>query len=163
MLGRPIGRPFDIVKRDTIDAVRCLRVSRHPGPVPLRGRHVRSVSRALSCIPAGESGVVQVKYTDHASSRDDAGMYAFGSEKWRGFVTSFHRRARTCPQVAARRQDTNLSSSSRKAVGHQLVLKSPQGGRARDSLAFSGSNQAREGRLVNALAVRGDEGRDTLR
>ena len=31
------------------------------------------------------------------------------------------------------------------------------------SLAFSGSNQAREGRLVNALAVRGDEGRDTLR
>ena len=31
------------------------------------------------------------------------------------------------------------------------------------SLTFSGSNQAREGRLVNALAVRGDEGRDTLR
>ena len=31
------------------------------------------------------------------------------------------------------------------------------------SLAFSGSNQARKGRLVDALAVRGDEGRDTLR
>ena len=31
------------------------------------------------------------------------------------------------------------------------------------SLSISGSNQAREGRLVNALAVRGDEGRDTLR
>ena len=31
------------------------------------------------------------------------------------------------------------------------------------SLSFSGSNQAREGRLVNALAVRGDERRDTLR
>ena len=30
-------------------------------------------------------------------------------------------------------------------------------------LAISGSNQARKGRLVNALAVRGDEGRDTLR
>jgi hypothetical protein len=30
-------------------------------------------------------------------------------------------------------------------------------------LAFSGSNQARKGRLVDALAVRGDEGRDTLR
>ena len=27
------------------------------------------------------------------------------------------------------------------------------------SLTFSGSNQAREGRLVDALAVRGDEGR----
>ena len=34
---------------------------------------------------------------------------------------------------------------------------------AQASLAFSGSNQARKGRLVNALAVRGDEGRDTLR
>lgn len=31
------------------------------------------------------------------------------------------------------------------------------------SLTFSGSDQAREGRLVDALAVRGDEGRDTLR
>ena len=28
---------------------------------------------------------------------------------------------------------------------------------------FSGSDQARKGRLVDALAVRGDEGRDTLR
>ena len=33
----------------------------------------------------------------------------------------------------------------------------------RRSLASSGSNQAREGRLVDALAVRGDEGGDTLR
>lgn len=31
------------------------------------------------------------------------------------------------------------------------------------SFALSGSNQARKGRLVNALAVRGDERRDTLR
>ena len=31
------------------------------------------------------------------------------------------------------------------------------------SLSSSGSNQARKGRLVDALAVRGDEGRDTLR
>ena len=31
------------------------------------------------------------------------------------------------------------------------------------NLSFSGSNQAREGRLVDALAVRGDERRDTLR
>jgi hypothetical protein len=43
------------------------------------------------------------------------------------------------------------SSSRRKAVGQQT------------SLALSGSNQAREGRLVDALAARGDEGRDTLR
>ena len=30
-------------------------------------------------------------------------------------------------------------------------------------LSLSRSDQAREGRLVDALAVRGDEGRDTLR
>ena len=34
---------------------------------------------------------------------------------------------------------------------------------AAGSLALSGSNQARKGRLVDALAARGDEGRDTLR
>lgn len=40
----------------------------------------------------------------------------------------------------------------------------PASSAAKDiSLSFSGSNQAREGRLVDALAVRGDEGRDTLR
>ena len=42
-------------------------------------------------------------------------------------------------------------SSSSEAVGHQPWL------------SLSGSDQAREGRLVDALAVRGDEGRDTLR
>ena len=31
------------------------------------------------------------------------------------------------------------------------------------ALSVSGSDQAREGRLVDALAARGDEGRDTLR
>ena len=41
------------------------------------------------------------------------------------------------------------------------LTKGPGGlGRSQSS---SGSNQAREGRLVDALAVRGDEGRDTLR
>ena len=39
----------------------------------------------------------------------------------------------------------------------------PADGVTSASLSFSGSNQAREGRLVDALAVRGDEGRDTLR
>ena len=33
----------------------------------------------------------------------------------------------------------------------------------REGLALPGSDQAREGRLVDALAARGDEGRDTLR
>ena len=44
-----------------------------------------------------------------------------------------------------------LASNRREAASSQF------------SLSFSGSNQAREGRLGNALAVRGDEGRDTLR
>ena len=48
-------------------------------------------------------------------------------------------------------RDRPTPSSRRKAVGHH------------ESLSSSGSNQAREGRLVDALAVRGDEGRDTLR
>ena len=40
----------------------------------------------------------------------------------------------------------------------------PEGVAASDrGPALSGSDQAREGRLVNALAARGDEGRDTLR
>ena len=46
------------------------------------------------------------------------------------------------------------------------LTKGPQDSEMRTipkNLAFSGSNQAREGRLVNALAVRGDERRDTLR
>ncbi len=44
------------------------------------------------------------------------------------------------------------------------MLAEPAWRRDRPSgLSLSGSNQAREGRLVNALAVRGDERRDTLR
>ena len=47
-----------------------------------------------------------------------------------------------------------------------ILIKGPfdtKGRAHRESLAFSGSNQARKGRLVDALAVRGDERRDTLR
>ena len=46
----------------------------------------------------------------------------------------------------------------------QKIRDEPALDRARlTSLALSGSDQAREGRLVNALAARGDERRDTLR
>ena len=44
-------------------------------------------------------------------------------------------------------------------VSYQLLLST----RGSLSPSLSGSNQARKGRLVNALAVRGDERRDTLR
>src|SRR6056297_3874010 len=108
VLGRPIGREFDIVKRDTIDAVRCLRVSRPLGPVPRR-RSWKACSGLLpqpfACIPVETSGVVQVKYTDHASSRDDAGTYAFGSESGSFGYVCCRSVAGACkrPQVAARR------------------------------------------------------------
>ena len=44
------------------------------------------------------------------------------------------------------------------AVSYRLLLST-----SGVSHSLSGSNQARKGRLVNALAVRGDERRDTLR
>ena len=49
---------------------------------------------------------------------------------------------------------------SRGCIRRLVFTRGPDG---RRSLAFSGSNQARKGRLVDALAVRGDERRDTLR
>ena len=48
-------------------------------------------------------------------------------------------------------------------VQKQQMRDEPALHREGRSLSLSGSNQAREGRLVNALAVRGDERRDTLR
>lgn len=45
---------------------------------------------------------------------------------------------------------------NKATVSYQLLWRD-------SSLSFSGPDQAREGRLVDALAVRGDEGRDTLR
>ena len=74
--------------------------------------------------------------TSIAGSAKGAGKYAFGSEE------------------CARTNQPGLADA---------VLMQPKGGRTDTSLSFSGSNQAREGRLVDALAARGDEGRDTLR
>ena len=48
-------------------------------------------------------------------------------------------------------------------VGQQLAPGKWVDDRKIKGLALPGSNQARKGRLVDALAVRGDEGRDTLR
>ena len=53
-------------------------------------------------------------------------------------------------------------SEREKYAFDPYVLWNVEAGNAK-GLSSSGSNQAREGRLVNALAVRGDEGRDTLR
>ena len=51
----------------------------------------------------------------------------------------------------------------RLLIGKMMILVEPARDLLDASLALSGSDQAREGRLVDALAARGDEGRDTLR
>ena len=61
--------------------------------------------------------------------------------------------------VDQRRQERESMLLNQDKAALLTSLRGAQGA----SLAFSGSNQARKGRLANALAVRGDEGRDTLR
>ena len=80
--------------------------------------------------------VVQVKYTNQ-------------DEIPKGIVINV--------QIARSGRDSMLLVQDKGARLFQLP------GAAAVNLSFSGSNQAREGRLVNALAVRGDERRDTLR
>ena len=48
-------------------------------------------------------------------------------------------------------------------VDKQDSKQDSSSGTAGFGLAFTGSDQAHEGRLVDALAIRGDEGRGTLR
>jgi hypothetical protein len=51
-----------------------------------------------------------------------------------------------------------------RGVGEiQHLIRIPDPGTETGGLSSSGSDQAHEGRLVNALAIRGDEGRGTLR
>ena len=108
-------------------------------------------------LPSETNRVVQVKYTN--PSRSDPGHVLHllrGSDRHRkrGFQDE-EREKYAFDQKAQRRTNqlgvTDFRPACRKAVGQQR------------SLSLSGSNQAREGRLVNALAVRGDERRDTLR
>ena len=73
-----------------------------------------------------------------------------------------------CARVRVQRLSSESSSDVVQVkYTNQNVLSQDRAGKYSiligESLAFSGSNQAREGRLVDALAVRGDEGRDTLR
>ena len=102
-------------------------------------RHVdRVLPRPPMCIPVETSSVVQVKYTN-PSDRKIAQVHA---QAWAGKYAS--------------------DPGTETPVSYQL-LRSRRRPFSNGSLALSGSDQAREGRLVDALAVRGDEGRDTLR
>ena len=64
--------------------------------------------------------------------------------------------------VVSRQADNTLKFNS-MGLDPCRILSNDNDFCFRESLTFSGSDQAREGRLVDALAVRGDEGRDTLR
>jgi hypothetical protein len=58
--------------------------------------------------------------------------------------------------------DFRLERAGLRVLREDGEWRRDKGSAARD-LSVSGSDQAREGRLVDALAARGDEGRDTLR
>lgn len=92
--------------------------------------------RSVLGIPAETNRVVQVKYTNPSVPHGTLNV-RFTDMKRAGKYA--------------------FGSGRQAAVTYQLL-------RSKDvSFSLSGSNQAREGRLVNALAVRGDERRDTLR
>ena len=61
-----------------------------------------------------------------------------------------------------RMYDFRLERAGLRALREDGEWRRDRRSAARD-LSVSGSDQAREGRLVDALAARGDEGRDTLR
>ena len=97
-------------------------------------------------IPAETNRVVQVKYTNPVRRQSDQ-------------CSSFSARVR--PTSEAQVPDGERESM---LLVQKVRRRSNQPGVTVDaSLSLSGSNQAREGRLVDALAVRGDEGRDTQR
>ena len=111
------------------------------------------------CLPE-TTVVVQVKYTNplrffgiaaclNRPTSVQAGKYAFWFRN-RGVVVN------QLPRRDGHKHYLSYEAPQRaqvalRAVAHLMWL------------SLSGSDQAREGRLVNALAVRGDEGRDTLR
>ena len=99
-------------------------------------------------IPAETNRVVQVKYTNPSSRKVAYVLYPLrGSDRHRkrGF------------QDKERESMLSGSETGARVVPASLMATSDSG------LSLSGSDQAREGRLVNALAARGDERRDTLR
>jgi|APSaa5957512493_1039668.scaffolds.fasta_scaffold255991_1 hypothetical protein len=102
--------------------------------------------RPVCCIPAETNGVVQVKYTNQSS------IVHIPHGLWTLVTTQLS----ACHKHAGGKKYTFDSRIRLHLVTSCAVVLDA-------SLSFSGSNQARKGRLVNALAVRGDERRDTLR
>ena len=60
-------------------------------------------------------------------------------------------------------KSSTLTATSKEDAWESTAFGPKRGNQRTSGFALSGSNQARKGRLVDALAARGDEGRDTLR
>ena len=105
----------------------------------------RVLPRSFTCIAAETNRVVQVKYTNQGS---------LGS-----WVSQAKARVAVFESVGSGIVCFLVWKQRSWVVPASLIDRDGVFG----CLSLSGSNQAREGRLVNALAVRGDEGRDTLR
>ena len=100
-------------------------------------------------MPAETNRVVQVKYTN-PSNQAVAHFVPYlpdGADRHRQF--GFQGKERESMTFGS-----EIGSLACQLLGSRLTVI---------CLSLSGSNQAREGRLVDALAVRGDERRDTLR
>ena len=85
-------------------------------------------------------------------------------------MPAVRRASRVRPASMILSKSSTLTNCPRVSEGGKVMLLVQEQGKVvtsffsvAASLSFSGSNQAREGRLVDALAARGDEGRDNLR
>ena len=109
-------------------------------------------------IPAETNRVVQVKYTNPQAKREilrDKFLIFQTGPTDIGSLKRF--------QGAEGERESMTFGSETGLRACQLLRSRVTSQRKTSSLSLSGSNQAREGRLVDALAVRGDERRDTLR
>ena len=145
---------IDIVKRaihETQVFVDCLRGS------PRREQHV---PRGTALHRAPTKGVVE-RLPVCPSVRRCGRYMGFCSLSKSNLYTD--REVRLVPQGAVRASADVLSAENREGMGQRLPTEGQGTGYAQKGLSSSGSDQAREGRLVDALAARGDEGRGTLR
>ena len=131
----------------------------------LPGGGLAGLSTLPDRIASETNSVVQVKYTNQGSigswaSQAKARVAMFGSDG-SGIVCFLVWKQRSGLLPASLMTTIDIQFCRLFESVHRAQVTKWQG--IMKCLSLSGSNQAREGRLVNALAVRGDEGRDTLR
>lgn len=131
-----------------------------------RGRWNRCFLACPACNAAETNSVVQVKYTITKTvwsrvathtPRVAVPLWPCGRDSM--LLVQEHKGSWGCDQLP----DTNRGMLGALSVPGGTKSLTANRQCTNNSLSLSGSNQARKGRLVNALAVRGDERRDTLR